>query len=74
MRNKAEKRHNDWRKAIRKRNLSHYYGHWTDADGNEHEYYDNLLKTYYNFKIESEMMSNIENEYKIKKELSDEII
>ena len=42
MRPTAEKRHNDWQKAIRKRNLSHYYGHWIDSDGNEHEYYDNL--------------------------------
>ena len=40
----------------------------------QNEYYDNLMKTYYNFKIESEMISNIENEYQIKKELSDEII
>ena len=39
----------------------------------QNDYYDNLMKTYYNFKIESEMISNIENEYQIKKELSDEI-
>ena len=32
------------------------------------------MKTYYNFKIESEMISNIENEYQIRKELSDENI
>ena len=36
--------------------------------------YDNLMKTYYNFKIESELISNIENEYQIKKELSEEKI
>ena len=40
----------------------------------QNEYYDNLMKTYYNFKIESEMISNIENEYQIRKELSDENI
>ena len=36
--------------------------------------YDNLMKTYYNFKIESELISNIESEYQIKKELSEEKI
>ena len=40
----------------------------------QNEYYDILMKTYYNFKIESELISNIENEYQIKKELSDEKI
>ena len=40
----------------------------------QNEYYDKLMKTYYNFKIESEMISNIENEYQIRKELSDENI
>ena len=40
----------------------------------QNEYYDNLMQTYYNFKIESEMISNIENEYQIRKELSDENI
>ena len=35
----------------------------------QNDYYDNLMKTYYNFKIESELISNIENEYQIKKEL-----
>ena len=33
MRNLAEKRHNDWKKAIRKRNIIHNYGF---------DYYDNL--------------------------------
>ena len=37
----------------------------------QNEYYDNLMKTYYNFKIESELISNIENEYQIKKELGE---
>ena len=32
------------------------------------------MKTYYNFKIESELISNIENEYQIKKELGEEKI
>ena len=40
----------------------------------QNENYDNLMKTYYNFKIESELISNIENEYQIKKELSEEKI
>jgi hypothetical protein len=40
----------------------------------QNDYYDNLMKTYYNFKIESELISNIENEYQIKKELGDEKI
>ena len=35
----------------------------------QNDYYDNLMKTYYNFKIESELISNIESEYQIKKEL-----
>ena len=33
MRATAEKRHNDWKKAIRKRNIIHQYGF---------DYYDNL--------------------------------
>ena len=33
MRTTAEKRHNDWKKAIRKRNIIHNYGF---------DYYDNL--------------------------------
>ena len=40
----------------------------------QNENYDNLMKTYYNFKIESELISNIENEYQIKKELGEEKI
>ena len=36
--------------------------------------YDNLMKTYYNFKIESEIIINIDIEYQIKKELSEEKI
>ena len=40
----------------------------------QNEYYDNLMKTYFNFKIESELISNIENEYQIKKELGGENI
>ena len=40
----------------------------------QNEYYDKLMKTYLNFKIESELISNIENEYQIKKELSGENI
>jgi hypothetical protein len=37
----------------------------------QNDNYDNLMKTYYNFKIESELISNIENEYQIKKELGE---
>jgi len=40
----------------------------------QNDYYDNLMKTYYNFKIESELISNIESEYQIKKELGEEKI
>ena len=36
MRNKAEKRHNDWRKAIRKRNIVHHIYGWSEG------WYDNL--------------------------------
>ena len=36
--------------------------------------YDNLMKTYINFKIESGLISNIESEYQIKKQLSNEKI
>ena len=32
--------------------------------------YDNLMRTYINFKIESDLISNIESEYEIKKQLS----
>ena len=36
MRNKAEKRHNDWCKAIRKRNIVHHIYGWNEG------WYDNL--------------------------------
>ena len=36
MRNAAEKRHNDWRKAIRKRNIVHEIYGWPEG------WYDNL--------------------------------
>jgi hypothetical protein len=36
----------------------------------QNDFYDNLMKIYYNFKIDSELISNIESEYQIKKELS----
>ena len=35
MRNRAEKRHNDWKKAIRKRKITRSWG-WSE------DYYDNL--------------------------------
>ena len=38
----------------------------------QNNFYDNLMKTYINFKIESGLISNIESEYQIKKQLSKE--
>ena len=40
------------------------------SDFFQNDSYDNLMKTYINFKIESNLISNIESEYQIKKELS----
>jgi len=44
------------------------------SDFFQNESYDNLMKTYINFKIESNLISNIESEYQIKKQLDNNII
>ena len=44
------------------------------SDFFQNDSYDNLMKTYINFKIESNLISNIESEYQIKKQLDNNII
>ena len=42
------------------------------SDFFQNDSYDNLMKTYINFKIESGLISNIESEYQIKTQLSND--
>ena len=43
MRNTAIKRHNDWRKAIRKRRITRHWGWSTDYYDNLHQYSKNKI-------------------------------
>ena len=43
MRNRAEKRHNDWKKAIRKRKITRLWGWQEDYYDNLHQYSKNKI-------------------------------